>query len=246
MNSTDIPHLLDDAIQAIAALRESGAHLHSITNSVAQNFTANVLLACGATVSMTSNADEMPDFLRHADALHINLGTLDNARMRAIDRAVELACSAGLPVILDPVKIDTSGLRRSFALELAGRSSIIKGNAAEIACLQDELDEDVCLVTTGAVDRILFGNIAISVTNGHAYMDKVIATGCALGALAAALSAQAGDRRSASLAALLWFSISGELAAEKARGPGTFQQEFLDALSLVSLEELRERAKVST
>ena len=44
---------LADCVERFRAVRP---HVHCITNSVAQHFTANVLLAAGATPSMTSDA----------------------------------------------------------------------------------------------------------------------------------------------------------------------------------------------
>ena len=69
--------------QCVARFRASKPHVHCITNSVAQNFTANVLLAAGATPSMTIAAEEIGDFVSMADALLINLGTMDSARTKA-------------------------------------------------------------------------------------------------------------------------------------------------------------------
>ncbi len=51
--------LLKAAVNSIRALRADGALVHCITNTVAQNFTANVLLACGATPSMTVSPAEV-------------------------------------------------------------------------------------------------------------------------------------------------------------------------------------------
>ncbi len=242
--SVEISDLVEKALAAITSLRKDGMHLHSITNTVAQNFTANVLLACGATVSMTSNTQEMADFVDRASALHINLGTLDNERMSAIRKAVEIAARSNMPIMLDPVMVHVSSLRKSFARELAGRATIIRGNQAEINSLKETLGDDVCLVETGQTDKITFLGKWATVDNGHPMMSDTIATGCALGALIGALSTKSEDRMVASLAALLWFSIAGEIAAEKAKGPGSFQIEFFDALNLVSLQEIRKRAKV--
>ena len=51
----------NDAAQAscdiLARLRTCGPRVHCITNAVAQNFTANVLLAAGCVPSMTLSAE---------------------------------------------------------------------------------------------------------------------------------------------------------------------------------------------
>ena len=64
----------------LARLRARAPRVHCITNSVAQAFTANVLLAAGAVPSMTLAAEEIGGFVASADALLVNLGTFDAER----------------------------------------------------------------------------------------------------------------------------------------------------------------------
>ncbi len=77
----------DDVPQIAAALlerlRARSPRVHCITNAVAQNFTANVLLAAGAVPSMTLSAEEIGAFVAGADALLVNLGTFDRERREA-------------------------------------------------------------------------------------------------------------------------------------------------------------------
>ncbi|MEM9329991.1 MAG: hydroxyethylthiazole kinase [Pseudomonadota bacterium] len=237
--------MLDKAVDAILALRESGSHIQSITNTVAQNFTANVLLACGATVSMTANPEEMEGFMGRADALHINLGTLDGARINAIDKSVRIAIEREIPVTLDPVKINRSAERKKVAQSLIQNVQIIRGNELEINVLEIAPTANQCLVETGTKDQITSGDRGVQVHNGHPLMAKVIATGCAMGGLIAALSAKTNDPFVAGLAGALWFSIAGENAAGKATGPGTFQPIFLDELYSISIDQLKNQARIS-
>src|SRR4030088_1218525 len=95
----DLPHIAADVLARIRARRP---RVHCITNAVAQNFSANTLLAVGAVPSMTIAADEIADFVARADALLINLGTLDPERRIAIDLALA-AAGERVPWILDPV-----------------------------------------------------------------------------------------------------------------------------------------------
>ncbi len=241
--SDTIETLLENALEAIANLRNDGRHLHSITNTVAQNFTANVLLAAGASVSMTTNPDEIRAFIQNADAVHINLGTLSPEREKAIEIAIAEASNRDLPRLLDPVMVHTSPLRLELARNLIGSATIIKTNQSEAKALGLSGDR-LCLVETGSVDTIQYSGTKIQIENGSPLMAKVIATGCALGALIAILEAKAKNPTVASLAGLLWFSIAGEKAAEKANGPGSFVPAFLDELASIQLEEIKERAKV--
>ena len=63
--------------------------VHCITNAVAQNFTANMLLAAGAVPSMTLSPEEIAAFVARSDALLVNLGTFDRERREATEIAVD-------------------------------------------------------------------------------------------------------------------------------------------------------------
>src|SRR5512146_2395000 len=97
----------DDVARAAAALlerlRARSPRVHCITNAVAQNFTANVLLAAGCVPSMTLSAEEIGAFVSRADGLLVNLGTFDAERREATEIAVAAANEAKLPWALDPV-----------------------------------------------------------------------------------------------------------------------------------------------
>src|SRR5580704_15833883 len=95
----DLPAIAADVLARIRARRP---RVHCITNAVAQNFSANMLLAAGAVPSMTIAADEIAEFVSRADALLVNLGTLDPERRAAIELAVTTA-GARVPWVLDPV-----------------------------------------------------------------------------------------------------------------------------------------------
>src|SRR3981189_1509578 len=99
----DLPLVSADILARIRARRP---RVHCITNAVAQNFTANMLLAAGAVPSMTIASDEIADFVARADALLVNLGTLDPERRGAIQIAIaaagETAARAGGSSIPSP------------------------------------------------------------------------------------------------------------------------------------------------
>ncbi|MDR1827332.1 MAG: hydroxyethylthiazole kinase [Methylobacteriaceae bacterium] len=115
--------------------------VHCITNQVAANFTANVLLALGASPAMVRAPEEVEEFVPRADALLSNLGTLDAVQALAVERAVAAAGRVGKPWVLDPI---TAGL--SFRLEcvrrlMTHRPAAIRGNASEILALAAVIDE---------------------------------------------------------------------------------------------------------
>src|SRR3974377_484046 len=101
----------DIAADVLTRIRERAPRVHCITNSVAQQYTANMLLAAGAVPSMTLCADEMVAFVAGADALLVNLGTFDRERKSSIELAVKTAAEKELPWLLDPVFVDRSAAR---------------------------------------------------------------------------------------------------------------------------------------
>ncbi|MEM1045435.1 MAG: hydroxyethylthiazole kinase [Pseudomonadota bacterium] len=243
----------EDLIQCAAVLagvHEAAPRVHCITNSVVQTFTANALLAVGAIPSMTINPEEIADFVRSADALLINLGTVDAERMKAIPLAFSAAREAGIPVVLDPVFVDRSPGRARFARDLAARKAdIIRANAAEWSALGGpEADADagpVVQVVTGETDRIVGAGRRIDHDGGHALMARVTGIGCVQSALMAALAARSGSAFHAALAGLVLFGLCGERAARQASGPGTFEPALLDAFYAARPADLSHLKEVS-
>src|ERR1700749_2638440 len=130
---SELPAITADIIERIRAKRP---RVHCITNAVAQNFTANVLLATGAVPSMTIARKEVRAFAARADALLINLGTFDPERQQASLAAIAVANKAGTPWVLDPVFIERSPPRAAFAKKLlAGKPRAVRLNAAEFVAL---------------------------------------------------------------------------------------------------------------
>jgi hydroxyethylthiazole kinase len=214
----------------LARLRARAPRVQCLTNTVAQQITANVLLAVGARVSMATHPDEVVDMTASADALLINLGTLDAARVAAIPRLLADRRVLAKPRVLDPVFVEHSPLRRALALQvIAAGPLIVKGNAAELAVLA--LPASVTRIETGAVDRMAGAGSVREISGGHPWMAEVTGLGCALGGLIAACAAVEADPVKAGVAALEAFARAGERAAARASGPGSFAVAFVDALA---------------
>lgn len=78
---------------------------HCMTNEVVQSFTANTLLALGASPAMVIEPEEASQFAAIASALLVNVGTLTRERATAMRAAVEQAHHAKTPWTLDPVAV---------------------------------------------------------------------------------------------------------------------------------------------
>ena len=245
------------AADILARLRTQGPRVHCITNSVAQNLTANALLAVGAVPSMTIAAEEIGEFVKRAGALLVNLGTFDAGRRAASAIAIGAANELNLPWVLDPVFVDRSEPRAAYAKGLAARAPrAMRLNRMEFVALAGAEPEGGVLEgyarvhgsvigLTGATDLVADGTRLVKITNGHALMSKVTALGCATSALVAACLAVERDALHASAAALLAMGVAGEIAAKRARGPGTFAVEILDVLYSLDRDMLVAYAKVS-
>ena len=114
--------IVGKSLKAIAAMRKKRPRVHCITNNVAQHFTANVLLACGAVPSMTIAPEEIEGFVAQSDAVLINLGTMDLSRTYSAKKAVEIAQKQSKPFVLDPVFVQASEPRLILAKELMKES----------------------------------------------------------------------------------------------------------------------------
>jgi hydroxyethylthiazole kinase len=249
---------LPDITADIAArLRQRRPRVHCITNPVAQTFTANVLLAAGAVPAMTVSPKEVVPFVRRADALLVNLGMFDVERQKAALAAIPVANKLRKPWVLDPVYIDSSAPRAAFAKRLVAKQptalrlnehelAALGGNAKDLAAFTRHAAKMQTVIgLTGERDFVSDGKRLSTIANGDPMMAKVTAMGCAGSALVAACLAVEEDAWLATSAALLMFGVAGEVAAARARGPGTFAVEIIDALHGLSRLTLVGKARVT-
>jgi hydroxyethylthiazole kinase len=243
-------HLLD-------RLRAERVRVHAITNAAAQVLTANLLLAAGGVPSLTIAPEEVPSFTARADALLVNLGTLDGDRRAAIPWAIATARSQKKPWVLDPVFVEASPPRLDLArLCLTGGPAALRCNGAEFQALAGTeataeaaasfaAQHGIVLALTGPTDLVTDGARTLRIANGHPLMAQVTAMGCAGSALLAAFLPLHEDALLATAAALLVIGVAGEVAAERAGGPGTFPPIFLDALHGLDGATIAARARLS-
>ncbi|BBU27305.1 hydroxyethylthiazole kinase [Burkholderia sp. THE68] len=255
--------LAADLFSFVTRVRERAPLVHCLTNLVVTNFTANVLLAIGAAPAMVVAREEVGEFAPLANALSVNLGTLDVPQSRAIRVAVDAANDAGKPWVLDPVAVGPLAFRTEFAFDLLdAKPAVIRGNASEIISLSGgassargvdstaatdaaldaaqilALKAQAVVAVTGQTDYVTDGRRVIALSNGSPLMTRVTGVGCALSATVAAFVGAAPDRNafwSATVAAIAYSTIAGELAARDAALPGSFAVTYLDRLA--SLDE---------
>ena len=253
--------LASQAAAVLTRLRATQPRVHCITNSVAQNFTANALLALGAVPSMTLSGEEIGAFVARSGALLVNLGTFDRERREATAIAVGCAAQNGLPWVLDPVFIDRAEQRCAYARDLMNHApKAVRLNAAEFAALSGQAfggeppsraavasyarAHRTVIGLTGATDLIADGARIVTIANGHPLMARVTAMGCAASAIVAACLAVEPDAHAATTSAMLIVGVAGEMAADKAKGPGSFATAILDALYTIGASALAARARL--
>lgn len=260
---------MDDTGLSLHQMRATAPLVHNITNFVAMNIMANVLLAAGASPAMVHAREEVAEFAALAQALAVNIGTLDPAWAEAMEMAARVMADAGRPWVLDPVGVGATRLRQdACARLLALRPTVIRGNASEVLALAglgakgrgaDSADPvgaaetaardlarrtGAVVAVSGPVDYITDGAQAFRVANGHALMPRVTALGCSLnGVIAAFLVGQ--TPLPATVSALAYYGLAGERAAQGATGPGGFQTAFLDALYSLTPDDLSAGARVA-
>lgn len=247
------PDRLD--LHALHHFRTRSPLTHCMTNDVVQSFTANVLLALGASPAMVIEAEEAEQFAAVADALLINVGTLTAPRAQAMRRAIERAVAAGKPWTLDPVAVGALAYRTRFCQQILSlKPAAIRGNASEILALAgmsaggrgvDTTDTasnalpaaialarqtNAIVAVTGEVDYVTDGQRTQTITGGDVMMTRVVGTGCALSAVVAASCSLPGDRLDNVVAACGFMKQAGSVAVKQSRGPGSFASAFIDAL----------------
>jgi hydroxyethylthiazole kinase len=239
--SIDLPQR---AAAMLERVRKNAPRVHCLMNTVVQKLVADGLSALGAIPSMTSSSDEVEHFARKADALAVNLGTLDPQRREAIGLAVDVATARKIPWVLDPAHCDYSPPRAHFAQDLLERRpTALRANVAEYGMLT--VPDHVVAVETGTIDYIGFGERRISVANGDPLMARVTGTGCMGGAVIAALLAVDDDSHAAAAAAMLALGVAAQNAARRAGGPGSFEPALLDALAALDGNAIIEQARVT-
>lgn len=254
-----------DMTHYVEQLRQKNPLVICLTNDVVKNFTANGLLALGASPVMSGCKEDLQDLIPLANAVLINIGTITPELATLYKEAAKLANAHNVPIILDPVAVGAGAFRKSVALDLLKnyKIAVVRGNAGEIAALVNEsiatkgVDSSganepgslaqraakqykIVVIATGPIDGVATESNYVELANGSSVMPKVVGTGCLLGAVVAAFVGS--DRNAACFdlarAALSTYNVSGELAELKSfgKGPGTYAVEFINALEAVDDE----------
>ena len=266
-------YTVQDVWLCLEKLRGESPLVHSITNFVVMEVTANSLLAIGASPVMAHEEDEMAEITGLASALVLNIGTLSKPWIGSMRKALETATGRNIPVVIDPVGAGASTLRTQTALEFLtnGANILLRGNASEILALAGQngatkgvdstassgaaleaarelaLRFDCPVSVSGETDLVTNGRETCLISGGSALMPRVTGMGCSASALAGAFAGVCRNRDPMLplVAAMTVMAAAGSDAARKAGGPGTFLPLFLDNLQGMTPAMLEAGAGIS-
>ncbi|WP_316799763.1 hydroxyethylthiazole kinase [Pedobacter frigidisoli] len=252
-----------EIVKNLISLREGQPLVHSITNYVVMNNTANALLAIGASPLMSHAHPEQSDIAKISNALVINIGTLDEYWVNSMLLAIHEAKAAGKPWVLDPVGAGASNFRNEVLHQFLHLGpTVIRGNASEIMAiakydvsskgvdsvhqsaeairaatmLSEQTGAVVCI--SGETDYIVHRDRLMAVHNGHPLMARVTGMGCTATAIIAAFLPFSTGIFDGVCSAMAIMGICGEMAGKLAQGSGSFQMAFYDALYQIDEQQI--------
>ncbi|MDD7305675.1 MAG: hydroxyethylthiazole kinase [Peptoniphilaceae bacterium] len=258
--------LFDNLECIYRGLKNENKTIHCLTNPIAINDMANVILSLGQSPIMADNPREVKEITEKSAVLLLNLGNIKDYRMEAMEKSAKVANLIPIPLILDLVGVSASKLRLDFALNLlkAYKFDLVKGNYSEIYSLYEEktstsgvdskdLDYlsitkkanilsqkyDTKILASGKKDIVCGNKQTYILANGDYRLKKITGSGCILGAICAC-SLAIENSLEAIILGLCIENISSE-NIDKNIGMASFKLKFLDKISLIDIETIKER-----
>lgn len=242
----------------LSEIRKKSPVVFNITNAVAMDFTANALLALGASPVMAHAEEELDDMVGIASALVLNIGTPDARQVSAMSRALGVAHRRKIPAVLDPVGAGATRFRTEAARKLYEQPGLtaVRANASEMLALlgaaggtrgvdsaaspeavheraqAESRRNGITLVVSGPTDYVFHAGLVETVSLGDPMMTKVTAMGCVSSSLLGAFLTVSPAPKAAQHTMFV-MGLCGERARAKARGPGSFRTAFLDELAAI-------------
>lgn len=229
-------------------------------------FTANGLLALGASPIMDSAAEEAGELASKSDSVILNFAVTDRQGADKITSAGKSAMLNKIPLIMDAAGAGISSYKNQLFQQLLNELSvsIIRGNTFEIAQLIGEKPGDfehncksshraindlallaakklsAIIVITGKEQIISDGISTYVVQNGEGFLSRVFGSCFLQSAIIGSCAAVEGNLLEAAVSAMIINGVAAEISANKTEGlgPGNFQIEFINQLSLLSSSEI--------
>lgn len=266
--------MLNRIAESLLVVKQKSPLVHQITNYVTVNDCANITLAVGASPVMADDIGEAAEMASFAQALVINIGTLNARTCVSMLAAGKKARERGIPVILDPVGVGATKLRTDTVKAIITEvgPTVIRGNMSEVKCLAglevaikgvDSVADDTqaaqvastlarqlnCVIAiTGKQDVVSDGKRLALIDNGHVMLSKVTGTGCMTTALVGSFCGATQDNFLGTAAGIMTMGLAGEIAKASlgsGDGIGLFRVRLFDAVSNLTPDQIRERGKIS-
>jgi hydroxyethylthiazole kinase len=254
----------------MSQVREKKPLVHHITNYVTVNDCANITICSGGSPVMTDASRDVPDMVKLASAVVLNIGTLKPRTVEAMILAGKEANDKGIPVILDPVGAGATPYRTETVWKILDdvKVSVIKGNAGEIGTLAGTggavrgVDSagaaadpkatvkalakrtGAVVAMTGPIDYVSDGKRVAVLSNGDNYLETVSGTGCMVSSVVGCYTGALGVNIRTVCAAISVFNIAAEISAESAKGPGSFKVGLFDSMYTLTEEDVDLRLKM--
>lgn len=256
--------MIDQIELHLSILRKTKPLIMNLTNYVTMDFIANCLLALGSSPIMSEDIREIEELVQVSSAININIGTLNPRFMESVKFTCEMANKHQKPIILDPVGAGASKIRIEAVQEILPFIDILRGNASEVMAVYDlhskslgvetnhkvsdaikaarelALSQKITVIVSGAKDFITDGSKERILNFGSNLMPLITGTGCCLTAVIAAFRAVIPNSFEAAKLATSYFGLSGQIAANSAKGPGSFRVELLDNIHQPNWQKMRE------
>ena len=259
-------HLMKNVSDMMQKVRVTCPLVHHITNYVTVNDCANMCICAGGSPVMSDAAEDVPDMVKLASSLVLNIGTLNPRTVESMLIAGKKANELGIPIILDPVGVGATQYRTDTAWNLIDslKIDVIKGNHGEISVLAglggrvrgvdsesggNEIGEaarilaektGAIVAATGEVDYVSDGETITELSNGSPAMGSVSGTGCMLSSVIGAYVGACGVSVNSVVAAISVLNIASEVAVNEGKvyGPGSFKTKLFDAVYNLSEEDV--------
>ncbi len=249
--------------KSLAALKSAAPFVYGLTNYIAANLSANILLAVGAGPAIGAAEDWPEAFPAAAGGVWINTAAVMSSDPASLNRTAKSAHAAGTPWVLDPVAVGAGAPIYDLTVRglLSFRPTVIRGNASELIALSgagaggkgvettarsDDAVEAIralarqsgaIVAVSGPTDYVTDGERVFAVPGGDRRLTQVTGAGCSLGALIAAFLAPRGDALLATAAAHAVYAEAAGRAGARTRGTASFATAFVDELSLLDPAE---------
>lgn len=255
-------------------LRQIRPLVVNYSNFVTPFLVANGLSAIGSSPIMSDEVAEAHDIAQVAHAIAINAGAAERGNWPLMETLSQSANERHIPLVLDPVAVGATTYRQELNRHLLADYSFsaIRGNVGEIAVLAG-IDWETrgidagsgamsaakvartcaqkyhtVVIASGETDYISDGTHTVAIHNQSGLLPMIVGSGDLLTSMVAAFQgALPDDPFTAAQLAVLELTIAGEIATQALDYrplPGSFYIQLLDALALITPQQIRQQMKV--